>query len=69
MKHAYDEAVKSSGTERFLYYKDSSDASLSEVTVFLKGKLKKNDVVLIKGSRGMALERLTSLLSNGDVNA
>ena len=41
---------------------DSCDESIHKVASYLKGIMKKGDAVLIKGSRGMALERLTAEL-------
>ena len=44
-------------------FPDSSDASLAQAADFLRKKMRRGDALLIKGSRGMALERLTALLT------
>ncbi len=44
-------------------FPDSSDASLAQAADFLHKKMRRGDALLIKGSRGMALERLTALLT------
>ncbi|MCR5764177.1 MAG: UDP-N-acetylmuramoyl-tripeptide--D-alanyl-D-alanine ligase [Treponema sp.] len=45
------------------YVADKSDGSIAEIVDFIKRNASKDDIVLIKGSRGMALERVCDALS------
>ncbi len=62
------DSVESSGKKEadVLCFSDISDAGMKLVCDFLKDKIRPNDVVLLKGSRGIQLERLVPVLA-GDV--
>ncbi|AEE16385.1 UDP-N-acetylmuramoyl-tripeptide--D-alanyl-D-alanine ligase [Treponema brennaborense] len=51
------------GSVRVECFADSSDAVISDAAALLCGFLRRGDVVLLKGSRGMRLERLTPYLT------
>ncbi len=50
------------GLGKVVSYPDSSDDSIGKAAAYLKTKMGRGDVLLIKASRGMALERLSSSL-------
>ena len=52
------------GLDQLVCYPDSSNASIEKAAAFLREKMQRGDALLIKGSRGMALERLTALLTS-----
>ncbi len=51
------------GTQDILCFPDKSDGSIQKIADWLKARMSRGDAVLIKGSRGMALERLTKCLT------
>ncbi len=44
-------------------FPDGSDGSIAKAAGLLKERMRRGDALLVKGSRGMALERLTALLT------
>ncbi|MBP5158269.1 MAG: UDP-N-acetylmuramoyl-tripeptide--D-alanyl-D-alanine ligase, partial [Treponema sp.] len=56
------------GTAQPVCYPDSSDVSFGQAAAWLTARMSSGDAVLIKGSRGMAMERLTALLVGGGNN-
>lgn len=54
------------GMQDVLCFPDKSDESIQKIADWLKARMSRGDAVLIKGSRGMALERLTKCLTAGD---
>ena len=61
MKWAAD-VVQKNGYKNCRYYKDFDDASIQTLCMDLKAALKNNDFILLKGSHGIGLERIVSLL-------
>jgi len=57
-----DEKSKNNKLENIFCYKHYTDESIETVKNLLNSKIKDNDVVLLKGSRGIRLERLTSYI-------
>ncbi|MBQ6566214.1 MAG: hypothetical protein IJL80_04080, partial [Treponema sp.] len=53
------------GMQDVLCFPDKSDGSILKIAGLLKARMSPGDAVLIKGSRGMALERLTKCLTDG----
>ncbi|NLM01635.1 MAG: UDP-N-acetylmuramoyl-tripeptide--D-alanyl-D-alanine ligase [Treponema sp.] len=44
------------------YYEKADDNVIENIALFLKKNLKRSDMVLLKGSRGLALERIVNML-------
>ncbi len=62
MKAAYDRLVSVNPSANAKHYPDSSDESVSQVAADIRRTMPDSTCVLVKGSRGMRLERLTPLL-------
>ena len=54
--------------DEILCFSDSSDSSIEKIADWLKGRMRPGGAVLVKGSRGMALERLADILTGGGRN-
>ena len=62
MKWLYDELKKQQTESRLIWSEDDYDPIVNELRRSTDGK----SVILLKGSRGMALERILELFSNGE---
>ena len=62
MKWLYDELKKQQNESRLIWSEDDYDSIVNE----LRKSTSKNSVILLKGSRGMALERILELFRNGE---
>ena len=62
MKAAYDQLVSANPSAAARHYPDSSDESISQIAMDIRRTMPDSTCILIKGSRGMRLERLTPLL-------
>ncbi len=71
MHRAYEKlcADKTVSLENCSCFADKSDKSVDDAVALLKIKMHKNDAVLIKGSRGMALERISQKILKEAFNA
>ena len=61
MKAAYDQALKL-GYVNGKYIKEHDDSAMEKIAVFLNEKLCESDVLLLKASRGISLERIIPLI-------
>ena len=59
--------VNNEEKSKFVCFSDITDTGFDFIASFLNKYIKKGDVVLLKGSRGIRLERLTPVLTKGDV--
>ena len=66
MAAALESLGRQDGVQNILCFPDKSDDSIYKAADFLKARMSRGDAVLIKGSRGMALERLTKCLTAAD---
>ncbi|MBO4405075.1 MAG: UDP-N-acetylmuramoyl-tripeptide--D-alanyl-D-alanine ligase [Treponema sp.] len=64
MKAAYEGIRKTAPEFDCAYVPGNSDESMEKIVSLLKEKLSEKDVILVKGSRGMALERVIEKLEN-----
>ena len=62
MESAFGAFDKSLVNDRAYYFSNKDDETVNAVTVLLKKLVSKGDIILFKGSRGMALERIVKLL-------
>lgn len=62
-------AYKSCSKRDKHYFADRSDDSIDKIVNFIKTNSSEGDVILIKGSRGMALERVSDKLQDEALNA
>lgn len=62
MKYAYDAAVKNNCKAECVYLEDKADESIEKACEKINSFASEKDIVLVKGSRGIGLERLTKLL-------
>ena len=62
MEAAFGAFDKSFVNDRAYYFSNKDDETVNAVTVLLKKLVSKGDIILFKGSRGMALERIVKLL-------
>lgn len=62
MKAGFEEASKIASKAQVKYYEGKSDETIESVVNDIKSYAAEGDIVLIKGSRGMGLERVTKLL-------
>ena len=62
MKAAYDKLLSDNPSAFAKYYPESSDESIRQIAQDIQKTMPDSTCVLIKGSRGMRLERLTPLL-------
>jgi len=62
MKAGFEEAQKVSGKAVLKYYAGKSDETIADAVNEIKEFAVPGDIILIKGSRGMGLERITKLL-------
>ncbi|MBP5251392.1 MAG: UDP-N-acetylmuramoyl-tripeptide--D-alanyl-D-alanine ligase [Treponema sp.] len=60
MKYAYDAVVSGSPAFDVHYIEGHSDDDMERIVSLIKQKASEEDIVLIKGSRGMALERVAA---------
>ena len=60
MKYAYDAVVSLSPAFDVQYIEGHSDDDMERIVSLIKQKASQGDIVLIKGSRGMALERVAA---------
>ena len=65
MKYAYDAALASGFTGAH-YIQGASDAAMREAADFILTNASDEDLLLLKGSRGMALERIVPLIESGE---
>ena len=65
MKYAYDAAL-ASGFTGALYIQGASDAAMREAADFILTNASDGDLLLLKGSRGMALERIVPIIEAGE---
>lgn len=64
MRAAAEEARRTGSGNHFFYFKGCGDDTMKEVSRTVKEIAKENDIILLKGSRKMALERLSALVEN-----
>lgn len=62
MKAGFEEAKKASGKVMLKYYSGKNDETIANAVNEIKEFAVPGDIILIKGSRGMGLERVTKLL-------
>ena len=62
MKAAYDMLLSEDSSANAKYFPESSDENLRQIAIDIAHTMPDSSCVLIKGSRGMRLERLTPLL-------
>lgn len=62
MKYAYETAVNNGCRAKCIYFEEKSDESIEKAAASINEFASEKDIVLIKGSRGIGLERLTKLL-------
>ncbi len=62
MDAAYKEMLKVANPENLFAIQENDDSAIEKIVQFIKGKIQKDDIVLIKASRSMQLERITELL-------
>ena len=65
MKAAYEYASNNNAeNKKIFYYEGKDDLSIKAVSDCVKENALENDIIMIKGSRGMGLERVTALIEN-----
>ena len=69
MKEAFLAAEKAGGTAKLYYVEEFDDSAMSKVAKIVKKAAKKGDLILLKASRGMALERIVPLLQGNSGGA
>ena len=62
MKNAYESLKNENPQLKSCYYRGKDDGAVDSAVCEIKKYIKPDDIVLIKGSRGMGLERITSKL-------
>jgi UDP-N-acetylmuramoyl-tripeptide--D-alanyl-D-alanine ligase len=62
MKYAYNTASKHAVKCRFTYCEGSDEKAIKAAVSAIKKSARPGDIVLLKGSRGMEMERITALL-------
>ena len=65
MKYAFDKAKKSSD-KKVMSFESKDDETMKKVAIEINSCATEGSTILIKGSRGIGLERLTELLSGGN---
>lgn len=65
MKYAFDKAKKSSD-KKVMSFESKDDETMKKVAIEINSFATEGSTILIKGSRGIGLERLTELLSGGN---
>ena len=66
MENAYNEAKKIKSKTKIFYIEGHEDADIEKAAKSVKKYLPEGNLLLIKGSRGMGLERLTKILEGGN---
>ena len=67
MKVAYDKIRSSVSVKKVYHYAGRSDDSMKEIAEKISSSVPEKSIVLIKGSRGMGLERITKILEGGEL--
>ena len=65
MKYAFDKAKKSSD-KKVMSFESKDDETMKKIASEINSFATEGSIILIKGSRGIGLERLTELLSGGN---
>ncbi|MBQ3826447.1 MAG: UDP-N-acetylmuramoylalanyl-D-glutamate--2,6-diaminopimelate ligase, partial [Spirochaetaceae bacterium] len=63
MRYAFESAKKSAPNANLLYFAGKDDGIIAEAAAAIKNFANDGDLILLKASRGIGLERLTKLLT------
>ncbi|MCQ2247676.1 MAG: UDP-N-acetylmuramoyl-tripeptide--D-alanyl-D-alanine ligase [Treponema sp.] len=66
MKAAYDVARSSAGEKKILFVEGKTDEAMEKIAGEINSSWPEKTIILIKGSRGMGLERITQMLEGND---
>ena len=66
MKHAFEAARAEEGEAKLFYFAGADDAAIRQAGETLASLACPDDIVLIKASRSMALERVTQFLQGAE---
>lgn len=67
MKAAFEKIRASVSGKEIFHYAGRSDDSMKEIAEKISSSVPEKSIVLIKGSRGMGLERITKILEGGEL--
>lgn len=65
MKYAYEKAKKSAG-KKIISFESKDDETMKKIAEEINSFATEGSTILIKGSRGIGLERITELISGGE---
>ena len=69
MKTAYDAALQNNAGAAIKWYSESNDNNFAEIAEVINNTARENDVILLKGSHSMQLEKLVPLLCGAEGEA
>ena len=67
MNAAFEKIKASVSGKEIFHYAGRSDESMKEIAEKISSSVPEKSIVLIKGSRGMGLERITKILEGGEL--
>lgn len=67
MKAAYEKIKNDVTNKKIFYYENYSDEVINEIVELIKVNVPEKSIILIKGSRGIGLERITNILEGGEL--